>query len=508
MLAGLGVLFVLVGLRAWVFVLHAGAHFDSDQAVIGLMGKDLAELRAFPWFTYGRRYMLAPSAWLCAPLFALFGTSVAMLKLPLFALNLLTVSLLWLGLSRGSREALAAPASEHTPPAAPASDIAPLAADSSSVAAPATRSMILTRVVSILPFALPGVITSSRLVEMGGGNIEPFVLLVSGFLLRDRAILLGINFGFAFLNREFALVGLIALLMMDVLQGRLRARWKERALSVFVTGAIIVLGRLIARLAANYFGGVPSLSLPALNGLGGFFQQQLPVLLGTLHTELRPYAIQSDLSVGQPWVYAVAGVWFVAVLVVLIKLQPLRRSELDGMPAYLVLVGLGQSAAFLLLCPAPYNIMLIRYVLIVLLGIVGIVALALSRRGLRELTFGFVAILSLANLSDHVRMIHEFATKPPRDDIGTLAQDLVQRQVHYAIGDYWLAYHVSFLTDERVIMDASFDQRIERYQQELAGHPNEVVRIEEHCAHGTPIVRWELCEPKKKSRRHRPPTQP
>src|SRR5687768_14026847 len=81
----LSVLLAAVCVRAWVFVVHA-AHFDSDQAVIGIMGQDLAEARELPWYTYGRRYMLAIGAWLCAPLFALFGMSVPLLKLPLVLL--------------------------------------------------------------------------------------------------------------------------------------------------------------------------------------------------------------------------------------------------------------------------------------------------------------------------------------------------------------------------------------------------------------------------------------
>ena len=52
------------------------------------MAKHLAELRAFPIFLYGQTYMLGVEAWLAAPLFAIFGVSATLLKLPLFAMNL------------------------------------------------------------------------------------------------------------------------------------------------------------------------------------------------------------------------------------------------------------------------------------------------------------------------------------------------------------------------------------------------------------------------------------
>ena len=73
--------------RSAVFVFWPAAHFDSDQAVTGLMAKHLAELRAFPVFWYGQTYMLGVEAWLAAPLMALAGATVTALKLPLLAMN-------------------------------------------------------------------------------------------------------------------------------------------------------------------------------------------------------------------------------------------------------------------------------------------------------------------------------------------------------------------------------------------------------------------------------------
>src|SRR6185295_17145002 len=57
----------LVVLRSLVFVCWPASHFDSDQAVTGLMAKHLSELRAFPVFWYGQTYMLGVEAWLAAP---------------------------------------------------------------------------------------------------------------------------------------------------------------------------------------------------------------------------------------------------------------------------------------------------------------------------------------------------------------------------------------------------------------------------------------------------------
>src|SRR6185503_11875826 len=139
-----GALAALVVLRSLVFVGWPASHFDSDQAVTGLMAKHLAELRAFPVFWYGQTYMLGVEAWLAAPIIAVFGASVTALKLPLLAINVVTALLLFRGLTRdeGLDEARAAFAT--------------------------------------LFFALAAPITSAHLLTANGGNVEPclYVLLL------------------------------------------------------------------------------------------------------------------------------------------------------------------------------------------------------------------------------------------------------------------------------------------------------------------------------------------
>src|SRR5580765_2058024 len=78
----LAILLLVVLGRSAILVFWPGAHFDSDQAVTGLMAKHLAELRAFPVFWYGQTYLLGVEAWLAAPLMAVFGATVIALKLP------------------------------------------------------------------------------------------------------------------------------------------------------------------------------------------------------------------------------------------------------------------------------------------------------------------------------------------------------------------------------------------------------------------------------------------
>src|SRR4026208_1518107 len=84
----------LLLLRSWCFLAWEESYFDSDQAIVGLMAKHLAEGRAKPLFFYGQEYMLAVEACGSAPFLALFGPSVAARRAALVALNLATGLLL------------------------------------------------------------------------------------------------------------------------------------------------------------------------------------------------------------------------------------------------------------------------------------------------------------------------------------------------------------------------------------------------------------------------------
>src|SRR5213082_543281 len=83
--AALAVLLVLF--RSIVPTWYEGFDFDSDQAIVGLMAKHLAEGRAFPLFFYGQHYMLGVESWMAAPLFLLGGPTLFMLRVPLVILN-------------------------------------------------------------------------------------------------------------------------------------------------------------------------------------------------------------------------------------------------------------------------------------------------------------------------------------------------------------------------------------------------------------------------------------
>jgi hypothetical protein len=460
-------LIVLVCLRSWVPV-RTYAHFDSDQAVYGLMARDLAAGRGFPVFMYGQRYLLAVSVWLCAPLFAWFGATITMLKLPLFAMNLAVVAMLWRGLR-----------------AEP--DLGPWGTT-----------------LAILPFAASSAVISSRLVEHAGGNIEPIVFVLAMFLLRRRPIALGIVLGLAFLNREYTLIGFMALLLMDAVQGRLRHTLKPHVTTAVTFAGVVVAVRTIARWWSTSYGGGGALyRRPGWDNVAGFFGQQLPTLVGGAPRRLIDFNIVSSLTVGHSVVYVALLGWLILVAIALARRPRTDRLELDGMSAYIVLVGIGQAAAFLLLCYAPRDKMLVRYVLLTLLALCGLVAFAWRRPALRPLTAAVILLMTVVNVAGNVRLVREYASGPPRRELNELAEAVEQRGARYVEADFWTAFDVAWVTGERVIASPQrgFGNRVVRYSDALDAHRGEVFTITDRAGPGCEaVVRWYLCPPPKSTK--------
>ena len=186
--AVMAIVALVIVARSAIFIFWEQSHFDSDQAVIGLMGKHISEGRAFPLFLYGQNYVFAVEAWMAAAVFLVTGASVAALKLPLLAVNL-AVALLLLRILE--REARLRPA----------------------IAAVAT-----------LCFVLPPPATAAMLLEANGVNVEPFLYVLLLWTTRRRPALLGVIFAIGFLQREFTAFALLALAIVAAATGDLFRR--------------------------------------------------------------------------------------------------------------------------------------------------------------------------------------------------------------------------------------------------------------------------------------------
>ena len=450
----LGVALLLVVLRSVIFVFFEQAHFDSDQAVFGLMTKHLAEGRAFPLFMYGQKYLLAVSVYLAVPFVWAFGPSVGALKVVLLVVNLVVTILLYVLLRRDAR-------------------LAPLAAS-----------------VAMVFFVVPPVVTSSRLVEFQGATIEPFLWILLLWLMRSRPALLGVVGAVGVLNREFVAYGLVALLILD---GRSR---RGTLISGPVFAATTLMVRWVARtFSSNYFGtGTPFGWHFDLARLGWLFTENLPDIFGLRRLVLADFNIGSRLSEGS-WLSGISLLCALALaLWRLVRLRVAHPPGASGFPAYLCLVGLCSMGAYVCFAPAVADPMLIRYTLLALLLPCGIFALYFARETRRVpmvLVIACLALWALQNARSHARLYAEYLTRRPINSYRLLVDYLEQEHLGVGRGPYWTAYHLTFLSGERVITAADDTERIPAYR-DLYRTAGRRFRIQEgSCrASGNTVIRW------------------
>ena len=462
---------MLVALRSAVFVLYEQAHFDSDQAVTGLMARDIAHLHAFPLFFYGQQYLLAVEAWLAAPLLLLFGTSVAALKTPLSLLNVAVVVLVLRGLIRD--EGL-------TPGAALA---------------------------ATLFVAMPPPVTASRLVEAGGCNIEPFVFVLIMWSVRARPFWFGAVLSAGFLTREFAMYGAVALAVLAVTRQQVRPAaafgylWRGAA----AFAAVDVVVRLLSGVAANFdrvksaptLRGVDLTAVPAQ--LVSLLTGILPTLFGARLDPLARFNIASALTTGHPWLGPSMLAVGAAIVIRLVVLA--RRGAADVVVSaspfalYLLLVGAQAAAGFALI--SNTDDMQVRYTLLALFVPAAIAAMHLRAEPLRPLRVATLVLVTAWTgmaLFDHARLIVEYQTRRPPSAFRELALYLEHNGMIYGDADYWTAYHVTYLSDTRVLLTPHNLVRIAGIDRVVDAHRADAVHISaEPCPGGAHLRLWYIC---------------
>ena len=471
----LAALTALVILRSAVVVFFPASHFDSDQAVTGLMAKHLSELRAFPVFWYGQTYMLGVEAWLAAPLMAIAGATVAALKLPLLIINVAIVWLLFLGLTRET--GLDAP-----------------------------RAAFAT-----LFFVVAAPITAAHVLTANGGNVEPALYVLLLWTLRGRPVWMGIALGIGFLNREFTIYGAVALLLLDAVSTRLFTRAAAiKYLVAFGTAAavwIVFLGLrqissaagpgssmadLHSRLAGNNLLQIAErlcLDPRAIAaGIGAIFTTHWPTLFGLTPQPLTDFGIESAGRQGSP-----GAAWLLlpivaipAVRAIQIRTSTVGRRASDvgprasDFPIYLMLVAALSLGGYLIGRCGVVDFYTMRYELLSVLGAVGLAGWYLSierSRPLLGLWMAACAALLMLSVTSHARLLAEYVTRPPVAAKQELIAALDARGIRYAYADYWTAYYVSFMTQERIVVASTEVTKVKDYDRIVESHRAEAVLI-------------------------------
>jgi hypothetical protein len=461
------VVVLLIVARSAVFVFWSQADFDADQAVIGLMAKHLAERVAFPLFLYGHNYILAVEAWLAAPIFLIAGPSVTALKFPLLLINLAVALLLVRLLNReaGLRPALG------------------LVASLFFVTAP------------------PG--TAAKLLEASGVNLEPFLYVLLLWLTRRRPVWFGLIAGIGFLQREFTIYGVLAIAVVELAHGTLLTRAGRRgAFAAARTAAEVWLVVQWLKLSASAAGPGTSwadLATPSNNvlemfgrlcisprtmatGVARMATVQWPALFGLSRHRLFEFGIESVGVQGLPGLGLVLGgaMAFAAIRIATHLWRERRWAPEYDFCAYLILVGAFSAGVYALGRCAVIVLPTMRYDLLSVMGAVGLGAWFLvvePRRGFRRAWVTAVLAWALVAMVAHGRLWSEYLGHPPVGAKALIVRYLDAKGIKYARSDYWIAYDVTFLTNERVIVASNDFVRILRYQRIVAEHRAESVII-------------------------------
>lgn len=471
----------LAAARSAAFVFWPNAAFDSDQAIVGLMAKHVAEGRALPVTFYGQTYMLAVQAYLAAPLFAIGGASVPLLKLPLLGINALVAALLVVLLTRegGLRPGAALLASAF--------------------------------------FTLCPPVAGAQLVAAMGGSVEPFLYVLIIWMTRHRPMVCGAVAGAGFLHREFSVYGLSAVLAVEFVSAwpAWRAFVGRSAATLIACASVLALGNAALRFGDLYGPEMPRFELGAMPSnlaavtsrprcdigeelgpnLSWLATHTVPTLAGTRARAENEYFV-GRATAAAPWVWPVLLAGLLLALVRSATVAWRTRRPIPPVVAFLGLAG-GQAVAVFAGSCGVRDPTLVRYVLLALLIPVAIAAWHLSLEHSRWGRYASLALLTAWMVwsgSRHGMVLREYSERAPETAQSLVAAELERRGARYGYAGYWTAHYVTFLTGERVRLASDYPARILIYDTEVSRAPRPVAILAAPCANGVQVRGLWICE--------------
>ena len=463
-------------------------HFDSDQAIVGLMAKHLSELQTFPLYFYGQGYMLGVEAWIAAPFFLVGGPTVAMLRLPLVLVN--CVVAVWLARSI-----------------------------SQTVGSP------WLGLIAALPFVAASPILASGLLETLGGSVEPFLYVLALWALRDRPLAFGLVLCVGFLHREFTIFAVLGVgVGMAFERGRPTlaiGRWLLRAAVGCAAVWLLVYGLkqwvIPGPPGSASTAAAPTLQLEwllsiltvrpsaVLPNLRQAIRECLPDLLGMRALQpLRPNYITASATVGSAVIgISMATVGVISLVRVAALSFPRRQTVSARRPSpfcwFMLVVGVQALLAYSIAGPVdPRYPALLRYAFLTVFIPIALVTAFFEvehRRGARVVVGLLLVLCAVLNTRDNWRIIDEYRHAPPNLH-RLLADDLVAHRIRYGSAPYWDAYITSFFARERVILNSTEKVRIPAYETRVAKNAGVAVRImRTPCGEGRRVEAWCVVDP-------------
>jgi hypothetical protein len=390
-------------LRIWV-VLSSLGDLDGDEAIVGLMARHISH-GDIPVFYWGQQYGGSLEAILAAPGIRLFGASVTALRFVPLALFAVAVVLCWHIARRVYSEKTAWFA-------------------------------------AALFCIWPGYFIFWSLKERGFYGVALVATLAvlffvfrvdAGWAKRDL-FLLGLSIGVGWWTTPQVMVAALPGLSW------LGTQWSGplRRAGWIVGGA--ALGAL-PWLIENMGSGMASVKPPDVSGDATFYER-----LGTLITKALPSAIGLRLEGDRPWLLGRLGeVAFIAFLVLLVYIL-VRKS--NG----LIAISIALFPIIYALSPFSQGEPRYLYVLSPLLVLAVAGAVRGRRTQIAVMAVALVTAVSLIGRMDDAHHSPAFGRDAPvPEDLPQSASALKDLDIDTLFADYWVAYPVSFWTEEEVI---------------------------------------------------------
>jgi hypothetical protein len=230
-----------------------------------------------------------------------------------------------------------------------------------------------------------------------------------------------------------------------------------------------------------------------LAGVWAGLTDHLPQLFGMRWQPILDHGIDSTATQGLPWagllLIALFGIPIVRILMTIVG-ERRWRAEYDGC-AYLVLVGVFSFGAYTLLRCGVIGVM--RYELLSVIAATGLAAWYLRVERIRTLASVWMVLMlgwTATTTSGQVRLWAEYLTHPPAGVKRTIIRHLEVTGVKYAYADYWLAYYITFLSNERIIVHSTDLIRVAEYRTIVDAHLGEAVLISRTpCEGGREVIR-------------------
>jgi hypothetical protein len=220
-----------------------------------------------------------------------------------------------------------------------------------------------------------------------------------------------------------------------------------------------------------------------------------PRLFGAVPGPLADYSIESGAGQGMPGAWLLfAAAFAVASAGVVWGLVVRRWRREYAFCTYLMLVGAFSVVGYVAGRCGVVTEGTMRYELLSIIGAVGAGALFLCLAPSSRLKTVWVGIVVACTV---VRLSYEYATARPAGQKEMLVRHILARGIEYGYSDYWIAYYVSFMTNERVILASTDVVRVKAYQLMVDAHRDKAVRIARSPCEGAHHLTefFFLCQP-------------